>query len=203
MTNPGDSDEWWKQYGGEGVSSESGDHPSVPPSANQPPSQPHNPSQPQQPQNPTPPPQPNAQSGPSSGPHQQPPSAYPSYPSYPQQGQQPYGQQPYGQQPYGQQPYGQQPYGYPGSSPYQPYGHAQPQQGNNGMAIGSLIASILGLCTCLGSVVGIVLGVIALNQIKERGGQGRGMALAGIWIGAVGIVLTIVWVVVNIAVSST
>lgn len=178
MTNPGDSDEWWKQYGGEGVSSDSGGHQSVPPTP---------------PQQPTPPP--NPQAGYSSAPHQQsspyqqqtpPPQQQQSYPSYPQQ------------QPYGQPGYG----GYPAATPYQPYGYAAPQQGTNGLAIGSLIASILGLCTCIGSIVGIILGVIALNQIKERGGQGRGMALGGIWVGAVGIVLTIVWVIVNIAAAN-
>ncbi|MBF6242900.1 DUF4190 domain-containing protein [Nocardia aobensis] len=177
MTNPGDSDEWWKQYGGEGVSSDSGGHQSVPPTP---------------PQQPTPPP--NPQAGYSSAPHQQsspyqqptpPPQQQQSYPSYPQQ-----------------QPYGQPGYGYPAATPYQPYGYAAPQQGTNGLAIGSLIASILGLCTCIGSIVGIILGVIALNQIKERGGQGRGMALGGIWVGAVGIVLTIVWVIVNIAAAN-
>ncbi|RDI43837.1 DUF4190 domain-containing protein [Nocardia mexicana] len=192
MTNPGDSDEWWKQYGGEGVSSESGGHAQVPPSG--PPSAPQ-----QQPQPPvTPPPQ----------------QQYPSYPQQqpPQYGQQPYGQQePYPQQP--QQPYGQpgqygqpNPYGqpaYPPGGAYQPYGYPQQQaQGTNGLAIGSLIASILGLCTCIGAIVGIVLGIIALNQIKERGGEGRGLALAGIWVGAAAIVLQIIWVVVNIAISA-
>ncbi|WP_280267226.1 DUF4190 domain-containing protein [Nocardia wallacei] len=185
MTNPGDSDEWWKQYGGEGVSSESGGHAQVPPSG--PPSAPQ-----QQPQPPvTPPPQ---QQYPQGGPQQ--------YPSYPQQPQQQYGQQPYGQpQPYGQQPYGQPTY--PPGGAYQPYGYPQQQaQGTNGLAIGSLIASILGLCTCIGAIVGIILGIIALNQIKERGGEGRGLALAGIWVGAAAIVLQIIWVVVNIAISS-
>ncbi|NKY88942.1 DUF4190 domain-containing protein [Nocardia veterana] len=178
MTNPGDSDEWWKQYGGEGVSSDSGGHPSA-----------------------TPPPDPQAgyssaphqQPGPhqQSGPHQQPAQPTPPPPSYPSYPQPP------------QQPYGQPNYGYPSAPPYQPYGYAQPpQQGTNGLAIGSLIASILGLCTCIGSIVGIILGVIALNQIKERGGQGRGMALGGIWVGAVGIALTIVWIIINVAAAN-
>ncbi|WP_227984991.1 DUF4190 domain-containing protein [Nocardia spumae] len=182
MTNPGDSDEWWKQYGGEGVSSDSGGHQSVPPSATPPPA--------------GPPP-----AGYSSAPNQPAqPSPPPSYPSYPQQQPQ---SQPYGQPNYSQPTYGQPNYGYPAATPYQPYGYAQPQQGTNGLAIGSLIASILGLCTCIGSIVGIILGVVALNQIKERGGQGKGLALGGIWVGAAGIVLTIVWVVINIVVSST
>ena len=178
MTNPGDSDEWWKQYGGEGVSSDSGGHQSVPPQPTPPP--------------PATPPPAGYPSGGQSVPNQpaQPGPPPPSYPSYPQPQPQP-------------QPYGQPSYGYPAAPPYQPYGYAQPQQGTNGLAIGSLIASILGLCTCIGSIVGIILGVIALNQIKERGGQGRGLAIGGICVGAAGIVLAIVWIVINIVVSSS
>lgn len=180
MTNPGDSDEWWKQYGGSGVTPESGTPSSAPQYPNAEPSgYPSAPQYPQQPAQPmTPPPQ----------------QQYPS----------PYDQQssPYAQQPYGQsQGYGNQGYQQPGPPPYQPYGYPQ-AQGTNGMAIGSLVASLIGLCTCIGSIVGIILGVIALNQIKERGQDGRGMALAGIWVGVGGIVLTIIWVVVNIAASS-
>ncbi len=176
MTNPGDSDEWWKQYGGEGVSSDSGGRPPVPPQSPAP-----------QPPQGTPPPGAGYHSAP--GQPAQPAPPPPSYPSYPQPQPQ-------------QQPYGQPNYGYPNAAPYQPYGYAQPQQGTNGLAIGSLIASVLGLCTCIGSIVGIILGIIALNQIKERGGQGRGMAIAGICVGALGIVVAIVWVIINIAVSS-
>lgn len=167
MTNPGDSDEWWKQYGGQGVSPESGAQSSVP-------------------QYPT-----------------SEPSGYPSAPQYPQQPSQPqYPQQPQYQQPY-QQPAAPQPnYGYQQPSGYQPYG--QPlAQGTNGLAIGALVASLIGLCTCsIGSIVGIILGVLSLNQMKERPGQdGRGMALAGIWVGAGGIVAWIIYIAVILASS--
>ncbi|GAA5096504.1 DUF4190 domain-containing protein [Nocardia iowensis] len=163
MTNPGDSDEWWKQYGGQGVSPESGAQSSVPqyPNADQPSGYPSAPQYPQQPAQPmTPPPQQQYQG------YQQPP-----------------------------QPYGQ-PYGYQPS--YQPYGMPQ-QQGTNGMAIGALISSLAGFVTCgLGSIVGIVLGVIALNQVKQSGQEGKGMALAGIWIGVGAIVLAVLWFLVVI-----
>ncbi|MFX0573151.1 DUF4190 domain-containing protein [Nocardia nepalensis] len=171
MTNPGDSDEWWKQYGGEGVSPEAGGQGSVPqyPAAQPPGSVPQYPSAPQYPQQPAQQPQ------------------YPSYPQQPVAG--------------GQQPYPQTP-AYPNA--YQPYGYSQQPQGNNGLAIGSLIASIIGLCSCgIGAIVGIILGVIALNQIKESGQQGRGMALAGIWIGAVAIVLWIAYIVLDVALTAT
>ncbi|MGY0502653.1 DUF4190 domain-containing protein [Nocardia sp. FBN12] len=180
MTNPGDSDEWWKQYGGSGVSPESGAPGSVPQHPTAQPSQPSNyPSSPQYPQQPAPP---------------------PSQPQYPQQPpSQPQYQQP-SQPQYPQQPpvYGQPPaYGaYPAAGAYQPYGQQYPQpQGTNGLAIGALVASLVGLCTCVGSIVGIILGVMALNQIKERGGEGKGMAQAGIWIGVLAIVGWVLYVV--------
>ncbi|MFC8531399.1 DUF4190 domain-containing protein [Nocardia sp. NPDC057227] len=189
MTNPGDSDEWWKQYGGQGVSPDSGAQSSAPqyPTSDQPgyPSAPQQPEQQYGQQQYGQPPQ---YGQPQSQPQQsQPQQPYPgqSYPSYPQQP----AAQPYGQP---QPNYGGQGYA-PG---YQPYGYQQ-NQGTNGLAIASLIVSLVGLCTCLGSIVGIVLGIMALNQIKERNGQdGRNMALAGIWIGVGGIVLTVVYFVI-------
>ncbi|WP_084497197.1 DUF4190 domain-containing protein [Nocardia amamiensis] len=167
MTNPGDSDEWWKQYGGQGVSPESGGQSSLPqyPNAEQPSGYPSAPQYPVQPpsQPMTPPPQ-------------------PQYPSY--------------QQP--AQPYPQPNYGY--QSPYQPYG--APVQGTNGVAIGALISSLVGFVTCgLGSIIGVILGVVALNQIKQSGQEGRGMALAGIWIGIGAFVLGLLYFVVVIVVG--
>ena len=168
MTNPGDSDEWWKQYGGSGVSPESGAPGSVPQYPSAQPSQPPSyPSTPQYPQQPAPPP------------------SQPQYPSYQQPSAQQYPQQP------PQPAYG----AYPAGGGYQPYGGFPQPQGTNGLAIGALVSSLVGLCTCIGSIVGIVLGVMALNQIKERGGEGRGMALAGIWIGAITLVLGLLYVV--------
>ncbi|RDI65817.1 DUF4190 domain-containing protein [Nocardia pseudobrasiliensis] len=170
MTNPGDSDEWWKQYGGEGVSSESGGHASVPPPAPSAPSSgyssaPHYQAQPM-----TPPPQ----------------QQYPGYPQQPPVA-----------------PYGQPAYGYPQAPGYQPYGYPQ-QRGTNGLAIGALIASLIGFVTCgLGFVVGLIMGPIALNQIKQTGQEGRGLALAGIWISGIALVLGVLWFVFMFAYSST
>jgi hypothetical protein len=52
------------------------------------------------------------------------------------------------------------------------------------LAIASLIASVIWLCG-VGSIAGIVLGVVALNQIKQTHEQGQGLAIAGIAVGAV------------------
>ncbi|MEU4651592.1 DUF4190 domain-containing protein [Nocardia fluminea] len=179
MTNPGDSDEWWKQYGGSGVSPESGAPGSVPQQPTAQPSQPSQyPSSPQYPQQPAPPPS-----------QPQYPQQPPSQPQYQQPGQPQYPQQPPA---YGQQPgYG----GYPAAGAYQPYGQYPQPQGTNGLAIGALVSSLIGLCSCgLGAIVGIILGVMALNQIKERGGEGKGMAQAGIWIGVAAIVGWILYI---------
>jgi hypothetical protein len=104
---------------------------------------------------------------------------------------------PYGQQhpdPYGSStpppPPGAQPQ-YP-SSPgqYSPppgsgYGAPPPPPGGttNTMAIISLVLSLAGLATFITAPVGAVLGHVAKRQIRERGEQGDGMAMAGIVIG--------------------
>ena len=85
----------------------------------------------------------------------------------------------YGQPGYGQ-PYGGQPnYG-------QPYGGMPQTAGTNGFAIASLIAAFL----C--SPLGIVFGLIAKSQIKQRGQGGSGLATAGIVISIVLLVLGII-----------
>jgi len=72
-------------------------------------------------------------------------------------------------------------------------------RGTNQLAIASLVASILGVCCGIGSIVGIVLGIIAINQIKERGQDGHGLAVAGIAVGAVTLLISLVWTVSVIA----
>ena len=75
------------------------------------------------------------------------------------------------------------PYPYP-YHPYGPYGRpvAAPV---NGVAIGSLVLGIL----CFVPAVGLVLGLIALAQIKKKGERGKGMAIAGSVLSSVGLAL--------------
>jgi hypothetical protein len=107
--------------------------------------------------------------------------------------------------PYGWNPNDQPPPGaYPPPSAYPPPmgGFPPPPAANrtNGMAIGALICSIAGLVTCAASsIVGVILGIIALNQIKETGEEGRGMALAGIIIGGVVTALIVIGVIAYFA----
>ena len=80
-----------------------------------------------------------------------------------------------------QQPQYQQGYGAP----------AQPRW--NVMAIVAFIASFFI------SILGIILGFIALSQIKRTGEQGRGLALAAVIIGFVALALGLIFTIIIVA----
>ncbi len=96
---------------------------------------------------------------------------------------------------YGYQPPPPPPgYGYPPSAPG--YGYLPPPSAStNNMAIASLVSSLLGWICGIGPVLGVVFGIIALNQIKQNGQGGRGLALAGIIIGAIGIAFMVMYAI--------
>ena len=68
-----------------------------------------------------------------------------------------------------------------------------PSRPTNVLAIISLIASCIGF-----TVPGIIMGHIALHQIKTSGEQGRGLALAGVIVGYCRFAITAVFVVVYV-----
>ncbi|WP_406283479.1 DUF4190 domain-containing protein [Embleya sp. NBC_00896] len=121
----------------------------------------------------------------------------------------PYQEQPYGdaQAPYGGQPvYGEQPAPYAQQPPYgygyyqQPgYGGYMPQPGTNGLAIAAMILGIVWIYW-LGSLLAVIFGHIALSQTARTGQQGRGMAIAGVtlgWVGMAGLAILIVVLVAD------
>lgn len=61
----------------------------------------------------------------------------------------------------------------------------------NRTAVASLVASIVSLAG-LGSILGMGLGVYALNQIAVTGEGGRGLALAGIVVGALTLLVSMI-----------
>ncbi len=63
-----------------------------------------------------------------------------------------------------------------------------PRRPTNGFAISSLVLGIVWIWW-IGSILALVFGYIALRQIDESGGaeDGRGMAIAGITLGWVGV----------------
>jgi hypothetical protein len=68
----------------------------------------------------------------------------------------------------------------------------------SGKAIASLVFSILG--SGIFSIVGLILGYQAKREIDESGGRitGRGLALAGIIIGWIGLALAVLGIVLII-----
>jgi Domain of unknown function (DUF4190) len=140
------------------------------------------------------------------------PQAPVNYPEYPP----PYPRQPPLVPPYGYPP---PPYGGPPgyNVPYDPYQAYQvgPSE-TNGLAIASLSTSVAGVVLgiplaifcyigLLIPIVGAVLGAVALSQIKRTNQHGRGLAIAGIAVGAVTTaVLLVIWVgVMTVALHSS
>jgi hypothetical protein len=62
----------------------------------------------------------------------------------------------------------------------------------NRMAVASLLCSSIGWLFIIGPLLGLIFGFLALNQIKQTGQRGRGLAIAGIVIGGllVAIIIT-------------
>ena len=82
---------------------------------------------------------------------------------------------------------------YPPQQPYVP----QPRQRTNGLAIGGFITSLL----CCGPV-GLILSIVGLSQINKDPSQGgKGLAIAGIVIGAIGLVAAAIYYFVVIALA--
>ena len=107
----------------------------------------------------------------------------------PPYGAQPYGAQPYGAQPYGAQPYGAQPYGadqYYGARPA--YYGVPRAAATNGLAIAALVTAIVGV-----SLVAVILGHMSISQINRTGEQGKGMAIAGLVLGYLGMLFGIIF----------
>ncbi len=100
--------------------------------------------------------------------------------------------------------------GYPGyPDPYGPY-RPTTKPGTNGLAIASLVASIGGFplifINYIGFgawIAGIVLGIVALSQVRQTHQEGRALAIAGIAVGTVGLVIAALAVILLFANYST
>jgi hypothetical protein len=91
--------------------------------------------------------------------------------------------------------------------PAPPYGTPHPETAayvvpakNNGLAIASLVLGILWIYW-IGSILALVFGYMAKNQIDRSGGtqSGRGLAIAGIVLGWVGVGILLLLIVLGIA----
>ncbi|WP_159026498.1 DUF4190 domain-containing protein [Streptomyces vietnamensis] len=79
------------------------------------------------------------------------------------------------------------PYGQPGVPGAAPYGQP-PRRTTNGLAIGSLVSGIV----CCLPPLGLVLGLVALPQIKKKDQNGKGLAIAGIVLSALSSLLLVI-----------
>jgi uncharacterized membrane protein YidH (DUF202 family) len=68
-----------------------------------------------------------------------------------------------------------------------------PPRRTNVLALTSLIAGLCGLSLVplVGSVVAVVTGHLALNQVRETGEDGEVLAKAGLWLGYLAIALVV------------
>jgi hypothetical protein len=93
--------------------------------------------------------------------------------------------------------YGAYPGGYPPPPP-QPYtGYAPPPTGpKNGLGIASLVVAIIGLFTVFGGIilgiVAIILGFMGWSRAKRGEATNGGVAIAGIVLGILGVIVSIV-----------
>ncbi|OMC08667.1 hypothetical protein A5735_20320 [Mycolicibacter heraklionensis] len=89
--------------------------------------------------------------------------------------------------------YGNPP-GYQGYSTPYPSSYFNPGQAQktNVLAVSSLVVSLLGLVFWPLGVAGVILGGVALSQIRSTGEAGHGLAVAGTAIGAVAVTLSII-----------
>ncbi|BDH56943.1 DUF4190 domain-containing protein [Tsukamurella sp. PLM1] len=138
-----------------------------------------------------------------SNPYAAQPDPYAAPPQYPGPQQYP------GQQGFGQQPFGQQLPGYPAypgqNAPGFP-GYGQPMQtGTNGLAIASLICGVVSMVLfcfwgagLLVAIPAVVMGVLAMKQIRLSGQEGHGMALAGVITGSIGLVISLCYLILVI-----
>lgn len=77
------------------------------------------------------------------------------------------------------------------------------QQKSNGLAIAGFIVSLVSTILCCGSfnLISLILSIVGMVKAKELGGAGKGMAIAGIIISAIGIVILIILTVFGYAAS--
>ena len=148
---------------------------------------------------------------PSSPPPPEPPSAapppppdQPGVPQPPEPGAPPpRSEQPAVPQPTAAEPYGGQP-GAPGipPAPYQPVGSS----GENQQAIWALVLGILSVCLCgvIAGIPALILGYLGRQRALELPDRkGEGMALAGMILGGLSIVLSIVLFIVLLSTDTS
>jgi hypothetical protein len=98
--------------------------------------------------------------------------------------------------------------GYPGAPAfipggYDPYQPTKPP-GTNGTAVAALVTSLVGLLCCgLPSIVGLILGVVAMRETKRTGQDGYAIALIGTIIGGLVAAGWVVYLLLSIGIYAS
>lgn len=96
--------------------------------------------------------------------------------------------------------YPSQPGYYPGYDPYRP---VKPP-GTNGKAIAALVTSLAGLFCCgVPSIVGLILGVVAMRETKRTGQDGYAIALIGAIIGGLAVAGWVIYLLLSISIYAS
>ncbi len=91
------------------------------------------------------------------------------------------------------------PPGYPQQGyPQQGYWPASARRPNDGLAIASMVLGIVWIYW-VGSILAVIFGHVALRRIARDGKSGRGMAIAGLVLGYLGIAVLAIIIVAAIA----
>jgi hypothetical protein len=92
----------------------------------------------------------------------------------------------------------------PGYAPQAVYQQVIVQSKTNGLAIAALVLGIMWFYW-VGSVLAVIFGHVALSQINKSNGtqQGRGMAIAGLVLGWVGVAILAIILIAGAATSSS
>jgi hypothetical protein len=92
---------------------------------------------------------------------------------------------------------------------YTPQGAPQMQQPGNGIAVASMILGIVSLVLFflwflapILALLAIIFGALGIGKAKKIGGKGKGMAIAGLVTGSIGLVVSIIIIVLAFIVVS-
>ena len=81
--------------------------------------------------------------------------------------------------------------------------NVQPQKKSNGLAIAGFVVSLISTLCCCGSfnVISLILSIVGAVKAKDCDGNGKGLAIAGIIISAIGLVILILFTILGYATS--
>jgi hypothetical protein len=83
-----------------------------------------------------------------------------------------------------------------------PYQQVQPQRTTDGLAIASMVLGIVWVLW-IGSILAVIFGHTSLRRIKREGKAGRGMAIAGLVLGYIGVGTLTLLVLVRVIFAAT